>query len=333
MACLRNSEGYIDLTAYIAHKNIERQERSTPPMAELAKAAPPIVMKGDIWFVEKFNTTGSEQSSGRPAIIVSNDMNNACSSVVEVVYLTTQPKNDLPTHVTIRSMGKPSTALCEQITSVYIDRLGKFYGKVTDEELAKIDIAMQVSLGIDARHESGADQAGSDPNPSMVEDLAAAHKEIDRLQKLVDDLMNERHALTDTNIELNGVIESQKLSIGEMEEALEEKDQEIFELQGENVELSGRLDVVGNNYNELSAQYHKLTEQFDALTRKSAEISIELANCKKAEPPYPAYDANLRKAETAALVNKAKFELVREMYSEIVARIGFYAYEGGGDHD
>ena len=36
---------------------------------------------------------GSEQRADRPAIIISNDRNNNHSSVYEVVYMTTQPKN------------------------------------------------------------------------------------------------------------------------------------------------------------------------------------------------------------------------------------------------
>ena len=61
------------------------------------------IKRGDIWYIESgYNTVGSEQRPGRPAIVVSNDRNNEYSSTLEVVYLTTQPKHDLPTHVTIR---------------------------------------------------------------------------------------------------------------------------------------------------------------------------------------------------------------------------------------
>ncbi|WP_195985359.1 type II toxin-antitoxin system PemK/MazF family toxin [Clostridium sp. D33t1_170424_F3] len=104
--------------------------------------------RGELYYVEPYQTTGSEQRAGRPAIIVSNDMNNNYSGTVEVVYLTTQPKNDLPTHVTIRSTGRLSTALCEQITSVSKDRLGERICELTSDELRQIDIALSVSLAI-----------------------------------------------------------------------------------------------------------------------------------------------------------------------------------------
>ena len=44
------------------------------------------IKRGDIWYVSKDNYTGCEQAAGRPAIIVSNEKNNACSETVEVVY-------------------------------------------------------------------------------------------------------------------------------------------------------------------------------------------------------------------------------------------------------
>ena len=58
--------------------------------------------RGEIYYIEStYRETGSEQRGGRPAVIVSNDKNNENSEVVEVVYMTTKPKNDLPTHVFI----------------------------------------------------------------------------------------------------------------------------------------------------------------------------------------------------------------------------------------
>ena len=107
------------------------------------------IKRGDIWYVESsYAAVGSEQRPGRPAIVVSNDKNNQHSSTVEMVYLTTQPKHDLPPHVTIRSTNRVSTAICEQITTVAVERIGSYCGQATDEEMAAIDRAMLVSLGI-----------------------------------------------------------------------------------------------------------------------------------------------------------------------------------------
>lgn len=107
------------------------------------------ISRGEIYYVCKgIPAQGSEQEAGRPAIIVSNNTANSHSSIVEVVYLTSQPKNDLPTHCTIRATGKPSTVLCEQIQSVFVDRLDGYLGMASATEMAMIDNCLAISLGL-----------------------------------------------------------------------------------------------------------------------------------------------------------------------------------------
>lgn len=105
--------------------------------------------RGDIYFITRgYDEVGSEQRAGRPAIIVSNDKCNATSNVLEVVYLTTQPKNDLPTHVDIRSTERDSIALCEQINSIFRDRFGDYIGTCSEREMEMIDTALAISLDL-----------------------------------------------------------------------------------------------------------------------------------------------------------------------------------------
>lgn len=120
------------------------------------------IKRGSIWYVESsYAAVGSEQRPGRPAIVVSNDKNNQHSGTVEMVYLTTQPKHDLPTHVTIHSTNQVSIAICEQITTVAVERIGSYYGQATDEEMAAIDRAMLISLGI--QHGDAAEEIKETP--------------------------------------------------------------------------------------------------------------------------------------------------------------------------
>lgn len=125
-------------------------------------------VRGSIWYVESGYSTGSEQRPGRPAIIVSNDVNNKHSSTVEMVYLTTAPKHDLPTHVTIRSTSRVSTAICEQITTVATERIGSYCGTVTDAEMSSIETAMLISLGL-------APAAGADSMPEARSEETPPH--------------------------------------------------------------------------------------------------------------------------------------------------------------
>nr|DAO10023.1 MAG TPA: PemK-like protein [Caudoviricetes sp.] len=90
------------------------------------------IKRGEMFYISRGRASykGSEQHADRPAVVVSNNKNNENSNVVEVVYMTTQPKTDLPTHVTVRSTGRPSTVLCEQVYSVSTERIGTYIGGV-----------------------------------------------------------------------------------------------------------------------------------------------------------------------------------------------------------
>ncbi len=105
------------------------------------------IKRGDIFYISNIASVDCEQSGDRPSVIVSNDIGNAYAPIVEVVFLTTK-KSTLPTHVHIKSSKRPSIVLCEQITTVSKNRLGKRIGRVSYSEMKKIDKALAISLEI-----------------------------------------------------------------------------------------------------------------------------------------------------------------------------------------
>lgn len=56
------------------------------------------IKRGEMFYISRGGASynGSEQHADRPAVVVSNNKNNENSNVVEVVYMTTQPKNRPP---------------------------------------------------------------------------------------------------------------------------------------------------------------------------------------------------------------------------------------------
>ena len=150
------------------------------------------IKRGAIFFVEKFpDTVGSEQQSGRPAIIVSNDIGNYNSDIVEVVYLTTKDKPKMPTHVSVMALA-PSTALCENIDTVSQYRLGDYIRTLTDDEMKRVEAAMMVSLGI---KNTGADDSQNESNYEMEIDALKNHTEelhrnIDAMENYIEERNN-----------------------------------------------------------------------------------------------------------------------------------------------
>ena len=107
------------------------------------------IHRGEIYYIIRSDTVGSEMETGRPAVVVSNDYINQNSNVIEVCYLTTQPKKELPTHVVTAVTGRTSTILCEQISNVDIARVGKYITTCTPKEMKAVDKALANSLAIE----------------------------------------------------------------------------------------------------------------------------------------------------------------------------------------
>ena len=97
-------------------------------------------VRGDIYYIVR-------EDKNRPAVIVSNDMNNRYSPYVEIVYLTTAEKKPMPTHVEVM-VKQLSTAQCENIYTIPKTQLGSYITTCTDKEMQDIDKALCVSLEI-----------------------------------------------------------------------------------------------------------------------------------------------------------------------------------------
>lgn len=141
--------------------------------------------RGEVYYIEAHEAVGSEMKKARPGIIVSNDILNTTSSVVEVVYLSTNITKQMPTHATIYATGKLSLAKCEQIDSVSKRRIGNFCGICSFEEMAAVDAALMRSLGL------------SEPQVEV--------------SPVCDDPVNHPSHYTDGKIEVIDFIEDKKL--------------------------------------------------------------------------------------------------------------------------
>ena len=152
--------------------------------------------RGDIYYIQRRDTIGHEIAKARPAVIVSNDNLNTCLNVVEVVYLTTAPKQEFNTHVQINSTGRPSTALCENIDCVDKSLVGDYCGRCTSREMEAVDEALLCSLGLS--RPGGVTQTADGlqitiDKPKMLQELGRVTAERDRYAKMIDLLM-EREA-------------------------------------------------------------------------------------------------------------------------------------------
>lgn len=128
------------------------------------------IHRGDVfWIADTQTEVGSEYTKTRPAVIVSNEANNRYSANLEIVWLTTANKKPLPTHVTLYSAPRVSVALCECVTTISKERLREYYCTLTSEEMAHIDRAIRISLGLPEPAEKPGKNASSEKTPDDLQ--------------------------------------------------------------------------------------------------------------------------------------------------------------------
>ena len=123
-------------------------------MQRSVRCMEPKVRRGDIYYADLSPVVGSEQGGTRPVLIVQNDTGNRHSPTVIAAAITSQlGKARLPTHITVpgREVGlaKDSVILLEQIRTLDKRRLREHMGRLSDEQMSRVDSAIAVSFGLD----------------------------------------------------------------------------------------------------------------------------------------------------------------------------------------
>lgn len=162
------------------------------------------IKRGDIYWISAdpfHEAIGHVQRADRPGVIVSSDRINRALTIHTIVYLTTSPRADVPTHCTIRSAKEESTALCEQITTVDEAQLGNYIGHVTEAEMKTIETCMCINLDlgnpanitIDAEAEEEEEEIYEEYDQEEIDklklELAKAKREAEVLRDLYNNLL------------------------------------------------------------------------------------------------------------------------------------------------
>ena len=98
-------------------------------------------------------TIGAEIRKRRPALVVQNDIDNRHSPITIVAAITSRiDDKQYPTEVSVHpqegGLTKQSVVLLNQIRSVDRRRLVGRLGRLRPETMARVDRALQISLGL-----------------------------------------------------------------------------------------------------------------------------------------------------------------------------------------
>jgi len=109
-----------------------------------------MVERGEIYYADLNPVVGSEQGGIRPVLVIQNDVGNKFSPTVIVAAITSNTeKARIPTHIMVESEGmfKKSVILLEQIRTIDKSRFTKKIGKLSEEDMKRVDEAIKISMG------------------------------------------------------------------------------------------------------------------------------------------------------------------------------------------
>jgi mRNA interferase MazF len=101
-----------------------------------------------VYWVSLDPVVGTEIRKTRPAVIVSNDSCNRYGTRVVVLPVTSNVDSLFPGEALIKVKGKQGRALGDQIRSIDKRRLKARLGTLTAAEMALIDEALAITLGL-----------------------------------------------------------------------------------------------------------------------------------------------------------------------------------------
>lgn len=106
--------------------------------------------RGEIYLVNLDPTVGAEINKTRPALIISNDINNQFSDTVTVIPITSYVEKVYPFEVLLpaveNGLSRNSKAKCNQIRTIDKQRLIKPLGKLRSEIMEEVEEATKIHL-------------------------------------------------------------------------------------------------------------------------------------------------------------------------------------------
>jgi mRNA interferase MazF len=110
-----------------------------------------LIRRGDVYWVNFDPSVGGEIQKTRPAIVVSNNAANQAMNRVQVVPVTSRIERVYPGETLVELNGQERKAIAAQLTTVSKLRVGTKLGLIDSVEMAKVEAAIAVQLGLNLK--------------------------------------------------------------------------------------------------------------------------------------------------------------------------------------
>ncbi len=104
--------------------------------------------RGEVYWLAFDPSVGGEIQKTRPAVIVSNDAANAALNRTLVVPLSSQIRRVYPGEALVQLNGETRKAMADQLTTASKQRFRSRLGKLSAEDMERLENAVLLQLGI-----------------------------------------------------------------------------------------------------------------------------------------------------------------------------------------
>ncbi|MDE2996904.1 MAG: type II toxin-antitoxin system PemK/MazF family toxin [Bacteroidota bacterium] len=104
--------------------------------------------RGDVVWILLEGRRGGEVKKSRPAVIVSNDASNKYLNRIQVVPLTSRIGKVYPSEALVEVRGEDHKAMADQLMTVSKQRVDNQMGRVSEEGMLAIELAIRIQLGM-----------------------------------------------------------------------------------------------------------------------------------------------------------------------------------------
>lgn len=112
-----------------------------------------MVRRGEVYTTELPAIGGSVQGGFRPVVVISNDINNDKSPIVNIAPISTKTnKKDFPIHAFVKKgdggLNADSIVLLEQVQTIQKSALKHYLGRLSDTSMQNVDNCIKIQLGL-----------------------------------------------------------------------------------------------------------------------------------------------------------------------------------------
>lgn len=107
-----------------------------------------LILKGQIYWVNLNPSLGSLIKRNRPALILSNNVQNMQQQDIIIAPITSLINRVYPFEVLIEREGTKGKVMLDQIRTIDAKRLGKFIGVLSNKEMQAVEKSLRLVLAL-----------------------------------------------------------------------------------------------------------------------------------------------------------------------------------------